>query len=418
VTTTEHSTLSVEPAAPGPRAPPSARRRLGAVLGSWPVQDVLLPFGVTRLLLVLVGWFAQYVMPAAPDGDPWRPSAHALINAWAGWDSRWYVQIAQQGYSLEPTPDGQVSVAFWPALPLLMRLGGLLVRRTDAETLAVVGIAVSNVALLVAVFYLVRLARDDFDERTGSRAGLYLLIWPATLFLSAVYPHALFLAFAIASFSYARHGAWWRAGLLGGAAALTRTVGVLLVFPLAWEFLRQRRLRAGVPTGGSAPPVGRSSPQRLIALLLVPLGLLAWMAYLALHFGKPLAFLDAQRAWNRAPAAPWHILDPYLNGYNSLYGYSSTYLDLAFTVLYGVLVVASWRTLPRSYALFATLLLLVPLSTGSTQSIMRLGLELFPIFLVLALAGRHRWFDQSYLVLSTGLATVFAVLFALHYWVA
>jgi hypothetical protein len=37
---------------------------------------------------------------------------------------------------------------------------------------------------------------------------------------------------------------------------------------------------------------------------------------------------------------------------------------------------------------------------------------------VLALAGRARPFDTAYLVLGMGFATVFAVMFALHYWVA
>ncbi len=83
-----------------------------------------------------------------------------------------------------------------------------------------------------------------------------------------------------------------------------------------------------------------------------------------------------------------------------------------------VLVVLAWRLLPRSLALFATLLLLVPISTGSTQSLMRFGLELFPIFLVLGVLGRRHWFHQSFAILSLGFATVFTVMFALHYWVA
>ncbi len=73
-----------------------------AALAAWPFQDVVLPFAVTRVLLVLAGFFALYTLPAAPNGDPWQASPHALVNAWASWDSRWYLQIAEQGYTLTP----------------------------------------------------------------------------------------------------------------------------------------------------------------------------------------------------------------------------------------------------------------------------------------------------------------------------
>jgi len=93
---------------------------LCAALSAWPFQDVVLPFAVTRVLLVLAGFFALYTMPAAANGDPWQASPHALVNAWASWDSRWYLQIAQQGYTLTPDADGQLPAAFWPALPVLL----------------------------------------------------------------------------------------------------------------------------------------------------------------------------------------------------------------------------------------------------------------------------------------------------------
>ncbi len=291
-----------------------------------------------------------------------------------------------------------------------------MLHRGDSESLALIGIAIANLALIVAVFYLVRLGREVVGNDSARRAGLYLLIFPSTLFLSAVYPHSLFLACAIASLYYARHAAWWPAGLLGAVATLTRPVGVLLIAPLLWECVTQ----AGPATRSFAQRLRQrlAQPLPLLALAPVPLALLAWMTYLGVHFGAPLAFLDAQRAWNRAPTAPWHILDPYLQGYSSVYGYSTTYLDLGFGILYVVLVVLAWRLLPRSLALFATLLLLVPISTGSTQSLMRFGLELFPIFLVLGVLGRRHWFHQSFAILSLGFATVFTVMFALHYWVA
>jgi len=232
----------------------------------WPVADVLVPFAATRLLLLLIGVFARYTMPAAANGDPWHASSHALIDAWAGWDSRWYVAIVQDGYGYQS--GDQTAFAFWPGLPLLIKLATLVIGRQDTETVAVLGIVVANLALLAALFYLVRLVRQDFGATVASRAALCLLVFPASVFLSAVYPHSLFLACTTASFYYARNGAWWRAGLLGGFAAITRAYGVLLVLPLAWEL-------------GCQACAGRWRPRRdLLALSLVPAGLVAWMGYL------------------------------------------------------------------------------------------------------------------------------------------
>jgi Mannosyltransferase (PIG-V) len=376
----------------------------GSAPDAWPLTDVLLPFAVSRLFLAAAGLFARYTMPAAPGwagGGGWQASTHAWINAWADWDSRWYVGIVEDGYTFQP--GGESSVAFWPGLPLLMKLGSLLLRRGDSEAIAAVGILISNVALLAAVFFLVRLGREEMDPASAARAAFYLLVFPTTLFLSSVYPHALFLALAVASTYYARHGAGWRAGGLAAMATLTRPYGALLLVPLAWELAASR------------PPVERA---RWAPLALVPAALLAWVAFQAWRFGDPLAFLEAQRAWNRAPSAPWHILDPYIQGRAVLYGFADTWLDLAFALGYAAAIVAAWRCLRPSYALLATLLFLVPLATGSTQSMTRLGLELFPMFLVLGLAGRQRWFHQAYAVASIGFATLLALMFALHYWVA
>jgi Mannosyltransferase (PIG-V) len=380
------------------------------------VLDVLLPFAVSRVFLAAAGLFARYTMPAAPGwagGGGWQASTHAWINAWADWDSRWYVGIVENGYSFQ-RGGGESSVAFWPGLPLLMKLGSLLLGRGDSEAIAAVGILISNLALLAAVFFLVRLGREETDPASAARAAFYLLVFPTTLFLSSVYPQALFLALAVASTYYARHGARWRAGGLAAMAALTRPYGALLLVPLAWELAASRP--AGERAGWAAH--ARRLAGALAPLALVPAALLAWVAFQAWRFGDPLAFLEAQRGWNRAPSAPWQILEPYFQGRAVLYGFADTWLDLAFMLGYAVAIVAAWRCLRPSYALLATLLFLAPLATGSTQSMTRLGLELFPMFLVLGLAGRQRWYHQAYAVASIAFATLLTLMFALHYWVA
>lgn len=58
-----------------------------------------------------------------------------------------------------------------------------------------------NLVLLVALAYLYMIVREEFDAPTARRTVLYALVFPSTLFVSAVYPHALFLAGAIPAFT-------------------------------------------------------------------------------------------------------------------------------------------------------------------------------------------------------------------------
>lgn len=375
---------------PAPPAALAANRRRWHVAPPCFARDVLLPFVLTRLALSTVGAWAA-------GGD--------LQAAWAGWDAGWYMSIARHGYGFSVAD--QSNTAFAPLLPLLMHLGGLVLGAPDSQPLLMTsGIVASNLALLIALGYLVALVRLDFDPAIARRAALYALVFPSTLFLSAVYPHALFLAAAIASFYYARLGRWWLAGLLGGVAGLTRLQGSLIVLPLAYEYLAACRF-----------DLRRLKPEAL-GLLLAPLGTLAFAALLWLQVGDPLAMLSAGGAWGRHPSLPWEPLLAFASQPIGAHGSVRSPLDLAFTLLLIGLVGLSWARVPRSLALFATLFLLVTLSSGLLVSSMRYGLELFPIFITLAVSGRFRVFHYAYLAAAGYLALRFMSEFAQGGWVA
>ena len=52
-------------------------------------------------------------------------------NLQARWDAGWYLAIARDGYRFDPNYHRQQNIAFFPAYPWLMRLGGpIFGRRT------------------------------------------------------------------------------------------------------------------------------------------------------------------------------------------------------------------------------------------------------------------------------------------------
>ncbi len=390
--------------------------RAGRVLRTPVVLDVVVPFIASRVALTIVGLLAlQLLFPwgtlvARPGGPDW-------ISTWARWDSGYYLAIARESYRY--TGDIGSTVGFWPLLPGLMRAGGWILGWTDNHGLLRVGLIVSNAALLVGLVYLRALVRLDFGRATAARAVLYALAFPMTLFLSAVYAESLFLALSVAAFYHARRNQWWVAGALGGLAALARPHGVLLAAPLAVEYLLQRRSELA---GARADPrvLLRAFRPDVLALLLIPAGLAVYLGYLWLEFGDPLIGFKAHHFWGQRLTPPWTTFERFFSapvGVREGFQRHSL-IDLCFALVYIVLVIASWRVVRPTYAMFATIGLVTALSSGLLTSIPRYGVTLFPIFIVLAVAGRRRWFDRAFLLAAAPLAGFFMALFSSRHWVA
>ena len=354
----------------------------------------------TRLALTIAGFVGIAIL-----GEGFRRLHLApgmlWLELWAQWDSEHYLNIAVHGYSY--TPNTYSNVPFFPLYPALIALGLALVGRNDVATGAFIGFVIANVALFVALTYLTALVARDIGLSTARRTVLYILVFPTTLFLSAVYAESLFLATGAATLYHARQGEWYRAGIAGGLAALTRPYGFLLLVPIAIEMLRQR------PALRALPSIG-----------LVPLGLATYFAYLWMRFGDPFLYFKANEVWGRGFHLPWETLLGYLRGPLLLYDWTYSWLDLiSMTVMVG-LVIAGWWLIPRSYWAYAAVGLLFALSSGVAWfSASRHALALFPIVIVLAALGeRSRVFGWAWLVFSAVLAVLFMMRFAAGHWLA
>jgi Gpi18-like mannosyltransferase len=125
--------------------------------------------------------------------------------------------------------------AFFPLYPLLMR--ALMIATHNNALIA--GLLISDISGFVALLMLYQLVREDFDQERARLTVLYLAIFPTAFFLMAAYNEALFLCLSLLSFYYIRHRRWWLAGLFGFCASLTRSAGLFLLVPFAYEYLRQ-----------------------------------------------------------------------------------------------------------------------------------------------------------------------------------
>ena len=357
------------------------------------LRGVLAPYALTRILTAVVALAAAALFPSPTIcPDVCHPSTNPLLDVATRWDSGAYLALARDGYSAAVPANN----AYFPLFPFLMRALGAPFGGSDDAYLAA-AVVVSNVALLVAVAYLFALVALDRDGATGSRAVLYLLVFPTSVFLAVVYPESLFLALAVGSVYHARRGDWLLAGALGGLAALTRPfVGAALCLPIAIEALRQSHVRAGLASAAVAPAA-----------------LVAWLLALWRITGDPRAVLTAEESWGVRPALPTQafadLFDPRVYGF--------PFFVLFSTIFVAVLVALSWRTLRPSLAAYGTIVFLVSVSTGSLTSAPRYYLTVFPAFMVLAIVAQG-WVGRAYVAVGAAVGVILTAMFALWYWVA
>jgi Gpi18-like mannosyltransferase len=374
-----------------------------------PVRDIVWLFLVTRLLLVLVTYFG-YILLTADKYSSTLITPGTFLSFWNNWDATRYISIAQYGYK---TP---FDFAFFPLFPLLT---GILSTPLGGWSYLLVGMLVSNGALLGTLFVLYQLAVDNAGEEVARRSLLYLCIFPTAFFFFAAYNETLFLLLVTGAFLAMRRQRWWLVGLLGGLAALTRSAGLLLVAPYLYELWQARdnisgRWRALI--SGIGP------------ILLIPLGTCIYSFYCWKMTGNPLEFAAVQDHWARQLSWPWVGLwhacfELFLNQPFGSFNQVHILLDLCATLGFITLTILGWRKIRVSYSIWMVLLLLYILLTPSVGqrdpliSNQRFVLEMFPAFITLALISLQKpRLHQALLLLFPILLATLSLLFVMGRW--
>lgn len=415
-------------------------------------QTVWRALWTSRLAILFCGMAGVLQIGVAPGATaaydptgltaPFGYFANAVVAPFARWDSTWYLTIARFGYA-----HIRERMAFYPLYPALIHVLAWITRSD-----LVAGVAISLVALAVALFLLHRLVGLDFGEEIATATVLLVAFCPVSFFLSAVYTESLFLALSVGSIYAARRERWLLCGALGFFAALSRNGGVALILPTAIIYLYGPRAAADVAlTRWSAERHGwrRLLPRyrlRLDALrlALIPVGLLVYLAYLGIRYGDTLAPFHVESVWYRHATFPlttawdgakqaWDGLRQLLQGpvapvrvpayAQSVISASLQDIYLFLFLILGVvgLILTFWW-LGAAYGLYTLALLVLaladPVSLQPLASLPRYELIIFPLFICGAkLLARTRLTPYA-IPASAVLLGVFTVEFATWRWVA
>ena len=390
------------------------------------VAFVLAVYAASRLFYLISGSLLAYLLPTSGFQRVTLDVPSGSMNIWSHWDGEHYVTLAMGGYL---NPPDNVSPAFFPLYSLLMRsFAGLFGGPISKEALSVWGPLISLLFLPFAFYFIYHIALEGWGERVARDTVLILAFFPTTFFLNAAYTESLFLALSAGSLWAIRvRRDLLVACVMAALASATRNVGIFLVVPLMYEWIKDiERFRL-----------------RGVYLFLAPGGLLAYMGYLWVRFGDPLLFYSAQESWGRQATGPldtasraWgaavegagRLLDPDLwahpslsNVANQLAGAGNLF-NLAFFVFAMVVLLGGLRYLPLSLSVYG-LLLVAPATLFGTPGSPLMGtpryvLVAFPVFIVLALLLRNRLLLGGWLVISALISLALCGLFVSWRFVA
>jgi hypothetical protein len=383
---------------------------------------VALVYAASRLFYLGAGALLANVVPVGRLQRLTADVPFGKMNLWSHWDGEHYVALAAGGYDA-------ASPAFFPLYPLLMRtFAELFGGPASPEALSAWGPVVSLLALPFALFFVYRIAEDGWGERAARATVLTLALFPTSFFLNAAYTESLFLALTAGSLWALRvRRRLLLACLLAGLATATRNVGVFLLVPLAYEWLKN----------------ANQYRWRVVYLVLAPSGLFAYAAYLWWRFGDPLLFYTEQSRWGREATGPLDTIygalvrggealgrlfspslwaNPSLGRVADHLGAASNAYNLVFLGLAAALLVAGLKVLPPDLSAYSLLLILPPTLFGTPQNplmgLPRYVLVAFPLFIVLGVLLRDRRLLGGWLILSAASSLVLCALFVTWRFVA
>jgi len=329
------------------------------------------PWLVSRGLAGLALWIAWlrhgHRFPVAGHGAP------GATGIWA-WDAAWYRSIAEHGYAGQLHPHGE---RFFPLLPLLGRWVGAAIGGHPGIAL----VLLVNLAALGFGAGVAALTLRELGPKVAVPATWLTMLAPGGVVLATAYAEAvaglLAVLYLLAVRSVGR-SVWW-AVPIGVLAGLARPTGFLLaVVPVVELWVRRREQLS-------------QDLVRLGAAMVAPVvGAAIYCLWTAAVDDDLLLPFTAQSA----PGLRGGVLANPLRGLFTAPNHAGMPVPLrvAVVLLALTLLVLTWQRLPRSIAVWATLLFVAAVTSAQGTSLPRYLSADFPLLMALAtvVEGRAR----------------------------
>ncbi|OGG24470.1 hypothetical protein A3A79_04780 [Candidatus Gottesmanbacteria bacterium RIFCSPLOWO2_01_FULL_43_11b] len=306
---------------------------------------------IKPILFLYVGWLLLLILvqKIAPTLFSLQRDFLGPIS-WANFDGVHYLNIAKAGYR-------QYLEAFFPLYPMLIGNSG-----------PIFALIISHISFFIGLLFL---------KMIGEQKSLPLiLLFPTSFFFAAVYPESLYLGLAAGTLYALSKQKWGLVGVLGMLASATKIFGVYLLIPAILEYIPTKKKRA----------------RDMIAIGLIPLGLVGFMVYLWRKMGDPLAFFHVQPIFgaNRSggeliflPQVLWRYIKIFITANPATFQYSVAVLEFVAFVFSVYLLFVAWKKIRKPYFWYSLAVIITPTLTGTLSSFPRYLLAAFPLFFVI-----------------------------------
>jgi len=358
---------------------------------------VICLFLITRFALTFSGILSRHIFSDVYNSwYEWRYDTRPWLDIWSVWDSGWYLDIAENGYSPilnsdlpKKTVSGQSNIGFFPFYPILIKLTSYLTGNFHTS-----GILISNISLLVSGYFLYRLVSLDLKKGLAKRSVIFLYLFPTSFILSGVFSESVFLLLSILVFYTAKKNMWLRSGILGLLLTITRPTGILILIPIVYLYFVQNKYKI---------------KKSILYFLFYPLGLMLFSVYLYLIVGDFFAYFHSKtNYWGFVFSDPFSVIIYFLT-----YSFNTAIISV-YIVLTLILIVFLFGKRYFSYALFSLSIILVALLNGpeSALGIPRMSSAVFPLYISLAMVSDNRVMRNIIPVVSGILQFVFMMLWS------
>ena len=329
----------------------------------------------SRLILLITAWFSPYYQGNVSYqrylDQGFFLSPKWLIDIWCRWDSEWQLSIAKWGYIVpEDLTSGYSNIAFFPLYPYLIKLLTFwMPQRFQTESVyLLVGLLISNICFLLALYGISKLSERLFPSRTAYLVPILMLCLPCGFYFSAFYGESLFLCLIVYTMILAEQDQWKWSALCAAFAALCRPHGVLILVPVIYLYMSKR--------DWNLKKIGTD----WLWYLLVPAGICIYFFYLYRLTGDFFAFFKAQSAWGRS-LTDLSAFSLYFEPLHTRHNRPTT-IDLTMIISSLILsIMMIIRTKNKAYGIYALVCTLVLIGTGNLYSMMRYTSVIYPIWM-------------------------------------
>lgn len=359
--------------------------------------SALLIFAVSRVIVVIGVNFGTLLDRAQTPGQ-WDAGG-AWYYRLLRWDAGFYADIASNGYQYSDDASHFSSTVFYPLYPLV----SYAVKELFGVNQFVALLLVANAAALVGTMLMTKVVKDEGGAEVALLSVAFFCFFPSSLFLSSGYAESLFLTFVLLSFIFLARKEFVIAAILAGLSLGTRPNGIVMIPVILMEMARRNVL-----------PWPRMLPRMVLCGLLAAAGLLAYIAYLDIEFGRPWAFITGQAAWHNGTFSDRFVSAATLVSLFTAEPVSAGVLFLVFLAL----TIGSIRDSRWAQLLYGLGTLALPYYTlGIDHSMERYVLVCFPAFTYAGVLckGRPR-LAITFIGISGALLLLNTARFSQWYW--